>query len=584
MKAALWRDRVLLLGLALAARLSAAWLLHQPGYTDAYYYAVGARQLSCGHGFEEPFLWNYLDLPANLPHPGYLYWMPLASILGWLGLELLGDSFEAMQAPFVVASALLPLVAYGVAWDLTGKRRHAMLAGLLAVVPGFYTHLLVLPDSFAPFALAGSISLWAAGRGLRDGKPVWFGLAGLMAGLGHLARADGPMLVGVALVAVGFELLPAVREPSASQAARRALPASLALFLGGYAVVMGPWFLRNWQAVGTLLTTAGTRTAFLTTYDDIFAYGRPLTLKTYLAWGWGPILGSKAEALGVNLLRLWVENLLIVLLPFSALGLWTLRRERLLWPFLVYLPLLFVTMTFVFSFPGMRGGLFHSAGALLPFFFAAAGPGLEAVLRWAARRFRGWHVRRAWTVFSAALVAMAALVTVFALWRAGVLDGEWNERNQGYATIGAWLASQGATQAVVMVGDAPAFTWHAGHPAIAVPNEPLETILAVADRYGAQYLVLDSARPRTTDGLYAGQTTHSRLVLRYTTDSGKQTRQVYQILEPERPSTPPAVSPAGRRSSRWKAPMKSCAQINYGPMLRLPCYIPSHSTSSPLSF
>ncbi len=82
----------------------------------------------------------------------------------------------------------------------------------------------------------------------------------------------------------------------------------------------------------------------------------------------------------LNLQRLWVENLLIFLLPFTVLGLWRLRRERLLWPFFLYAPLLFAAMTLAFTFPGMRGGLFHSGGALLPFFFAAAGPGLEAVL------------------------------------------------------------------------------------------------------------------------------------------------------------------------------------------------------------
>ena len=36
-----------------------------------------------------------------------------------------------------------------------------------------------------------------------------------------------------------------------------------------------------------------------------------------------------------------------------------------------------------------------------------------------------------------------------------------------------------------MAGNAPAFTWQTGHPAIAVPNDPLDTVVAVADRYGA---------------------------------------------------------------------------------------------------
>jgi 4-amino-4-deoxy-L-arabinose transferase-like glycosyltransferase len=507
--------------LALAVRLLTAALVRQPGYTDAYYYAVGAKQLDAGQGFNEPFIWNWLDPPNALPHPGYRYWMPLTAILGWLGLATLGSSFWAMQAPFILLSALLPLVAYGIALDLTGQRRHALLAGLLAIFPGFYTHLFVLPDNFAPFALAGSLALWAAGRGLRDGRAAWFGLAGLAAGFGHLARADGLLLLGVALLA-------ALLGPGKKPVLRAEFLASCLL---GYLLVMGPWLARTWHVFGTPLAGGGIKTLFLVSYDDLFAYGKPLTLKSYLAWGWNAILKSKWDALLLNTERLWSESLLIFLPPFTALGLWQARRKRLLWPFFLYLPLLFLAMTFAFTFPGKRGGLFHSAGALLPFFFAAAGPGLEATLRWAARRFRGWQVRRAWPVFSAGLIALALLVTVAALWQAGALDGGWNRREQGYQGIGNWLLDHGADpDTVVMVGDAPGFTWHTGHPAIAVPNDPLDTILAVAERYGARYLVLDDARPRTTDGLYAGQASQPRLALRYALESDEQLYQLYEVL------------------------------------------------------
>jgi hypothetical protein len=530
MKTQLYRDLALLFVLALAVRLLIAWPLRQPGYTDAYYYAVGARQLSAGRGFEEPFLWNYLDPPEQVLHPGYLYWMPLTAMLGWLGMAALGDSFRAMQAPFVLLAALLPLVAYAVARDLTGQRRHAMLAGLLAIFPGFYAHVFVLPDNFTPFALAGSVCLWAAGRGLREQKPLWFGLAGLAAGLAHLTRADGLLLAAVALSAALAQALFAFRGQVRVRGATWPLWAGVALLVSGYLLVMGPWLVRNWLVAGSPLGGSGVKTIFLTTYDDMFAYGRPLTLDSYLAWGWTDILKLKAQGLLLNLQRLWVENMLIVLLPFSALGLWELRREKLLWPFFLYLPLLFLAMTLVFTFPGMRGGLYHSGGALLPFLFAAAGPGLEVILRWTARRFRGWHIRQAWSVFSAGLVALAALVMAFALWQTGVFSGEWNQRDLGYVELGDWLAEQGSGQAVIMVGDAPGFTWHTGHMAIAVPNEPLETILSVADRYGARYLVLDDTRPRTTDELFAGQASNPRLILRYTVAEEEQVRQIYEIV------------------------------------------------------
>ena len=515
--------------LALGARVLTAWPFKQPGYTDAYYYAVGAQQLYAGRGFVEPFIWNYLDPPEAVNHPGYLYWMPLTAMLGWLGLEVFGNSFRALQLPFVLLSALLPLVSYAVAWDLTGKQKHAVLAGLLAIFPGYYAYGFVLPDSFAPFALAGSVCLWASGRGLRDGRPLWFGVAGLAAGFGHLARADGLLLAGVAVAAAAGQFLPSFRDRVGTQEPRQTWLASVVFVGCGYLLIMAPWYFRNWLVSGTLLGGPGAATMFLTNYDDMFAFGRPLTLEGYLAWGWAEILKSKAQALSLNLQRLWVESLLVILLPFSAIGLWALRRKRLLWPFFLYLPLLFLAMTFVYTFPGMRGGLFHSGGALLPVFCASAGPGLEVTVRWMSRRVRGWHARGAWRVFAAGLVAIALLVTIFALWQEGAFNGEWNDRDRGYVEIGAWLAGQGKARAVVMVGNAPSFTWHTGQPTVAIPNEPLEIILAVADQYDARFLVLDSARPRSTDRLYDGTATHPRLALRQQAQIREQTWRLFQI-------------------------------------------------------
>jgi hypothetical protein len=192
-------------------------------------------------------------------------------------------------------------------------------------------------------------------------------------------------------------------------------------------------------------------------------------------------------------------------------------------------------MTLIFTFPGMRGGLFHSGGALLPFFFAAAGPGLEVALRWAARRFKGWHARRAWPVFSTGLVGIALLLTILSFWQAGVLNGQWNERDRGYADIGEWLAEEGASQAMVMVGNAPSYTWHTGQPSIAIPNEPLGMILAVAERYGARYLILDHTRPRTTDELYTGKKHAPQLILHRTAGGKDSNQQIYEITGQDQP-------------------------------------------------
>ena len=42
-----------------------------PGYMDADYYFGGGLQLVTGHGFTEPFIWNFLNDPTGLPRVSY---------------------------------------------------------------------------------------------------------------------------------------------------------------------------------------------------------------------------------------------------------------------------------------------------------------------------------------------------------------------------------------------------------------------------------------------------------------------------------------------------------------------------------
>ena len=522
------RILILLTLAAIAVRFSTSLLLQQPGYADAYYYAVGAEQLNRGQGFQEPFIWNYLDTPDTVPHPGFTYWMPLASLIGWLGLVLFGPSFQAMQAPFVLLSALLAPGAYLVAWDLTRERKHALLAGVLALFPGAYAHVFVLPETFAPFALGGGLCLWAAGRGLRDQKPAWFALAGLGAGIAHLSRADGLLLAGVTLLFAAFPL--SFGSTPGSKRRIASVIANVTLTLIGYLLVMGPWFVRNLAVMGRPLSTSGAASILLTTYDDLFAYGRTPTLDGYLAWGWKEILTSKWDALLTNAGRLWAEAFGVILLPFSALGAWRLRGKRLLWPCGIYLPLLFLVMTFIFTFPGPRGALFHSASAVLPFVYATAGPGLELALRWAVRRLPHWRLTRAWPVFSAGLVIVCLMVTLFLLYD-NVLADPWNQRDVAYQEANDWLKGQQAQPGLVMAGNPASYYWHTAQPAIMIPNEPLTTVLTVADRFGARYLLLDGSRPRTLDALYAGSMVADRLAARWTKGTGQDQIQIYEILE-----------------------------------------------------
>ncbi len=487
-----WRDMTLVLILAFAIRLALVLPQAQPGYMDAYYYTVGAQQLAAGRGFTEPFIWNYLDDPQGIPRPSHQYWMPLPSILAALSMRVFGANFRAAQVPFVLLSALLAVIAYAIAWQTAANRRHAWAAALFAIFSGFFVPVWPMPETFAPFAVFGAIGLWAAGKGER-----WGLIAGACAGLAHLTRADGVLL----LLSILF--VTALNRGTMILRARSGLWMVL-----GYAVVMSPWLMHNWAATGRLLSMAGAKTLFLTTYDDLYSFGKALDLPTYLAWGAGNILRSKLEGLWANLLTLVAVDGLVFLAPLAVVGLWQRRRDAVFRAAMVYGAALYLVMSLAFTFPGVRGGMFHSSAALLPFAFAAAMLGLDVAVDWVAARRATWNATIARRVFTWGLVTFAiAFSSVIYLSR---VRG-WNQSDAVYGAIGARLAGQPSL--VVMVNDPPGYFYHTGQPAIAIPNGDVDMLLAAARRYGAGWVALDANYPAALAGLYGRPQSDPRLVL-----------------------------------------------------------------------
>jgi hypothetical protein len=177
-------------------------------------------------------------------------------------------------------------------------------------------------------------------------------------------------------------------------------------------------------------------------------------------------------------------------------------------------------MTLAFTFPGVRGGLFHSGGALLPFLFAAATPGLDTVIAWIARRRPHWDVSLAQRMFTIGFIALAFFLSAFIYVR-GVFGSQpltlaWNQRDQVYADIAAWLDENAPPEATVMVGNPPGFYYFSHRPGVVVPNEDINTVLQVCDRYGVDFVILDKNRPYPLREVYSGEASHPRLLLRRT--------------------------------------------------------------------
>ena len=536
------RDLLILFVLVLLVRGLAALPQQQPSYFDAAYYYVDGVNLAEGRGFEEDFVWNYLNQPGPPPQPSHLYWMPLTSMLAALGMLIGGVSYRAAQMPFVVLSALLAPITYVIAYVLSGQRWSSWLAGLFALFSGFYLPYWPAIDNFTPFAVFGSMALLLAGmenEAWRMKNKEWrpetgdkeasgSGLrllclmgAGVCIGLAHLSRADGSLLLIaiILLFVLRITHYTFIRPiPHISHSIFHDLRALILISLA-YFLTMLPWFLRTLDVTGSFLSTAGAKTVWLTSYDDLFSYGRELSLQTFLAQGVGPILQGRWWALVNNFQTVLAVWGMIFLGPLALIGAWYLRRHILVQLAAMYALLLFIAMTVIFAFPGARGGLFHSGAALLPFIYATAVIGLDRSVEWMADRRPRWRPKAAKRVFGIGLVVMAAALSGFLYYQRVLKDNAWNSADSVYPAIVAWVAEQNPA-AIVMIGNPPAYRYHGGGLSVVVPNNDLETVLQVMTKYGVDYLILDKNHPLPLDEIYNNPASQAELPLLQTFKPG----------------------------------------------------------------
>ena len=505
------RDLILLFLFGLAVVGLPAAFQGSPGYMDADYYFMGAARLASGQGFSELILWNYLDDPQGLPHPSHAYWMPLTSLISFIGLKAAGTiSFSAGRLPFWILGALIPPLTATLSFAIRPRPRLALLAGIFALFPAFYLAYIPTTDTFGLYMLLGAGFFIALGwtmnpsgtrRGLARLSPL---LLGIMSGLMHLARADGLLWLGLGVVAL---VLIQIRQSAHGGLRWGQVGVQIALLLGGYMLVMGPWFWRNLYEFGTPLSPGGTRAIWLKSYDELFTFpASQLDLGTWIAGGLGPIIKVRGWALSQNLVTALAVQGQIFLAPFILIGMVLARRDlRTQVGMLGWVLTLFV-MTVVFPFPGVRGGFFHSGAAFQPLFWALAPAGFEAALEFGVR-VRGWNARQSRKVFSAGLIIIAILLTAsLAITRViGPNWGNpaWNQSAEHYERIALELDALGVDpEEVVLVNNPPGFYLAADRPAIAIPNVSPESLYQAAGLYQAGYLIMEPNHPKPLAGLY----------------------------------------------------------------------------------
>ncbi len=489
-----WFLPVLLLAVLLS-RLALAARMPHPGTSDpAFYYQV-ALNLASGRGFVLDYIWHYLSQPPALTHWANDYWMPLASVLMAAPMLVLGKSLFAALAACVAASAGLVLLTWHAAGLYTSSPFvRAWAAGLAAALPIFMEFSL---RSEAPifYALLAGTTLYACCRGLDD--PRWLAAAAAAGGLAALTRQDGllllPLVAGTALTSRG-------------PLGRRALLAAGAAVL--FLAVFSPMMAANWRAFGAPLSPASGKTAWLTDYEDLYSYTRPLTPAAYLAWGWGKILGSKARVLGhcLAVVHKYVGPVLLIAAGAAA---WRLARAggepaRRVWPPALFLGLLLLFYSAVATFPGRYGGFERSGMTVAPFLLVFAVLGLEQAL-----------VDRGRARLAAVLLGLHVGVFLFLSANQAAADRRGAARvAEHLADVRAALArhEQPGEETVLLTDDIWETHLTTGYRGAQIPNEDLDTVYAAARRYGANRLLLPSKNPALRR-LYRGRLEDPRFEL-----------------------------------------------------------------------
>jgi hypothetical protein len=450
---------LLWLSLALLALrvLSAAFVVYQPGFTDAYYYVDVARRLAHGQGLTADFVWNFIEAPRfhELPVPSHRFWMPLASAVQALGiatLEPLVGTFRSAQAAIVLVAAFVPAVAYAAARHLGASSRAALAAAALAGIGGGpLAPAWVTLDSFAIAAVIGTgffLAFTRAAEGdLRAGA-----IAGGLVGVLFLARAEG-FLFGVPLLVL----------------AARPVSRSAGIVGSAVALVIGTAWLVRGLALGSAPDLVG-RSALIARYEDFFAI-EP-SGSTDLA----SIVSVRLGALGSDLLLA-----LFALLIFLAFPLFIGARARWRHPavraFAGLALLIYLAQGLVWPLHATRGSYFHSLAAFYPFAMALVAVGGETWL--AGRDAAARKIAVTGTLLAAAGLAVFGLST----WDAA-FNPPYRARVAALDAIppGPFLAI-----------DAAAWRWIADRPVLVTPADGPETAACVAQFYGANSVVLEPA-------------------------------------------------------------------------------------------
>lgn len=464
--------------------IASTWIA-VPGYMDAEYYYSTGLSLHAGIGFREEFLWNYLNDPNGLPTPSHQYWMPATSVLSALSMAIFGEGFRAAQLPFILLTALIAPITALLAYKLHQDQRLALISGLLAIFPGFYLPFLLTTDTFSIYMILGTAFFWGMANAIEKQSLWLWVLVGGLAGIAHLSRADGLLLLGVAGVAVWIWM-------------KGRAKAGVALFLG-YILIMLPWWLHNLAATGAIMSPNSTKVLWTLSYDELFSFpAEKLTFQRWWSAGIGELLSERWRAGLTNLQSLVLVNGLVFLGPFMAIGARKMWRLPIVRMSVLFLVSVFLLMSVVFPFAGARGGFFHSSSAVMPILWALAPIGLVQAINLGVER-RGWDLGRSIRVFASASVLLALLTTIGIFYTRvigyGATETIWSSSHAAYQAVDSWFDSNDPGEPLIAINNPPGFQATSGRKSVVIPDGGTDQLLQVVKRYEVEWVVLDMNNP-----------------------------------------------------------------------------------------
>ena len=471
-----------------------------PGYMDAeYYYSMGLR-IATSRTFTEPFLWNYLHPLREIPHPGFTYWMPMPAFIAAGGMLLTGlMNFTGAKIGSIIIAGFIPAVTMKLAYDLSGNRSTSILSGAFSLVPVYYSQFIGTTDSFGLMMVLGGLFVLAIRK---HQKNEYLILLGLLAGFIHLTRADGLIW----LIVASFIAL-----RSQENRTKR-----IGMVLVGYIIVMGPWLIRNWIALGELLPAGTTKVFWMTEYNDLFVYQpSQLSIDNWLQQGWLAIISNIGRALLANLKAILFVQGQILLAPLIGIGFWFYRKELSVWGSFSALGLVLVSMTVVFPFAGQRGGFLHSGAALQPLLWALAACGFEKLIDFGVNK-RSWETGKATLLFGATLFIVLACTTGF-VYTERVIGGDlnnpqWSRSNRTALEVGRVLEEIGAAQDdKIMINNPPGLYEATGRESIVMPNGGIREVIEAAKEFNVRYIVLEANHPEGLSELFQDPTSQGEL-------------------------------------------------------------------------